>query len=136
MGRVIVHIDLNAFFASVEEVKNPSLKNKPMAVGGKGRRGVVSTSNYVARKYGVFSAMPVSQALKLCPNLILVEGNHEDYHKYSNEFFKIIKEYLGNKIEIASIDECYVDFSDYRVKCSDPIEYLKNMHKALYNQFE
>ena len=134
MGRVIVHIDLNAFFASVEEVKNPSLKNKPMAVGGKGRRGVVSTSNYVARKYGVFSAMPVSQALKLCPNLILVEGNHEDYHKYSNEFFKIIKEYLGNKIEIASIDECYVDFSDYKVKCSDPIEYLKNMQKEVYNK--
>ena len=95
MGRVIVHIDLNAFFASVEEIKNPSLKNKPMAVGGRGKRGVLSTSNYIARKFGVFSAMPSSVALKLCPNLIIVEGNREDYIKYSNSFFTLssYKEY-------------------------------------------
>ena len=72
MAGVIVHIDLNAFFASVEEIKNPSLKTVPMAVGGKGRRGVISTSNYIARKYGVYSAMPVTMALKLCPNLVLI----------------------------------------------------------------
>ena len=134
MARVIVHIDLNAFFASVEELKNPSLKNKPMAVGGRGRRGVLSTSNYVARKYGVHSAMPVGMALKLCPNLIIVEGSHKDYEYYSNLFFKIIREYLGNKIEVASIDECYVDFSDYNNKCSDPIEYLKKMQLDIYNR--
>ncbi|MBR3891723.1 MAG: DNA polymerase IV [Bacilli bacterium] len=131
MGRVIVHIDLNAFFASVEEIKNPLLKNKPIAVGGKGRRGVVSTANYVARKYGVHSAMPISQALKLCPQLIIVEGNHEDYYRYSNEFFKLIRSYLGDKIEVASIDECYVDFSDYKAKCNDPILHLKTMQKEV-----
>ena len=131
MGRVIVHIDLNAFFASVEEIKNPLLKNKPIAVGGKGRRGVVSTANYVARKYGVHSAMPISQALKLCPQLIIVEGNHEDYYRYSNEFFKLIRSYLGDKIEVASIDECYVDFSDYKSKCNDPILHLKTMQKEV-----
>ena len=134
MARVIVHIDLNAFFASVEELKNPSLKNKPMAVGGRGKRGVLSTSNYVARKYGVHSAMPVGMALKLCPNLIIVEGSHKDYEYYSNLFFKIIREYLGNIIEVASIDECYVDFSDYNSKCSDPIEYLKKMQLDIYNR--
>ena len=134
MKRVIVHIDLNAFFASVEEVKNPELKNKPMGVGGKGRRGVLSTANYIARKYGVHSAMPVSQALKLCPNLVIVEGNHTDYHKYSNAFFDIVRSYLGDKIEIASIDECYVDFSDYMSKCSDPLMHLKNLQKEVHDK--
>lgn len=134
MGRVIVHIDLNAFFASVEEIKNPSLKNLPMAVGGRGRRGVISTSNYIARKYGVYSAMPINMALKLCPNLVIVEGNHKDYEYYSKLFFEMIREYLGDKIEIASIDECYVDFSDYNTKCSDPIEYLKNMQIDIYSR--
>lgn len=134
MGKVIVHIDLNAFFASVEEVKNPLLKNKPVAVGGRGRRGVVSTSNYVARKYGVHSAMPISQALKLCPNLIIVEGNHDDYSKYSHRFFELIKTYLGDKIEVASIDECYVDFSAYKNKCLDPIEHLKKMQQEVKNK--
>ena len=133
MKKVIVHIDLNAFFASVEEVKNPSLKNKPVGIGGHGKRGVISTSNYVARKYGVHSAMPVSQALKLCPNLILVEESYDDYIKYSNAFFSMIRKYLGDKIEVASIDECYVDFTDYKDKCNDPISYLKEMQKDVYN---
>lgn len=134
MGRVIVHIDLNAFYASVEEVKNPSLKNKPMAVGGKGRRGVLSTANYKAREYGVHSAMPTTVALNLCPNLIIVEGNHDDYLKYSDAFFAIIREYLGDKIEVASIDECYVDFSEYNNKCKDPLEYLKKMQEDVYKR--
>ena len=134
MAKVIVHIDLNAFFASVEEIKNPSLKNKPMAVGGKNRRGVLSTANYEARKYGVHSAMPSTLALKLCPNLIIVEGNHNDYREYSQKFFNIIREYLGDKIEIASIDECYVDFSEYKNKCEDPIEYLKTMQKHVHDK--
>ena len=133
MKKVIVHIDLNAFFASVEEVKNPSLKNKPVGIGGHGKRGVISTANYVARKYGVHSAMPVSQALKLCPNLILVQESYDDYIKYSNAFFSMIRKYLGDKIEIASIDECYVDFTDYKDKCTDPISYLKEMQKDVYN---
>ena len=133
MKKVIVHIDLNAFFASVEEVKNPSLKNKPVGIGGHGKRGVISTANYVARKYGVHSAMPVSQALKLCPNLILVQESYDDYIKYSNAFFSMIRKYLGDKIEVASIDECYVDFTDYKDKCTDPISYLKEMQKDVYN---
>ena len=134
MAKVIIHIDLNAFFASVEEIKNPSLKNKPIAVGGKNRRGVVSTANYIARSYGVHSAMPIGMALKLCPKLIVVEGDHLDYEKYSKAFFTIIKEYLGEKIEIASIDECYVDFSEYSKRCKDPINYLKTMQADIYNR--
>ena len=134
MARVIIHIDLNAFFASVEEIKNPALKNKPIAVGGKNKRGVLSTANYVARRYGVTSAMPIAMAMKLCPELIVVESNHQDYHKYSSQFFEIVKSFLGEKIEIASIDECYVDFTDYKSKCEDPILYLKEMQKHIYSK--
>ena len=69
MARVILHIDLNAFFASCEEIKNPDLKEFPVAVGSTSKRGVISTANYEARKYGVHSAMPVYEALRLCPDL-------------------------------------------------------------------
>lgn len=127
MARVIIHIDLNAFFASVEEIKNPKLIGKAHAVGGSGRRGVISTCSYAARKRGVHSAMPVAQALKLCPNLIINSLDFKSYREYSNKFFEIIRDWCGDKIEIASIDECYVDFSDYNKWCNDPVKYLKEM---------
>ena len=133
MARVIIHIDLNAFFASVEEIKNPSLVGKAHAVGGSGRKGVVSTCSYAARKKGVHSAMPVSQALKLCPELIINPSDFKAYHEYSNKFFDVIRKWCGNKIEVASIDECYVDFSDYKNYCEDIELYLKNMQKHIKN---
>ena len=76
MARVILHIDLNAFFASCEEIKNPDLKEFPVAVGSTSKRGVISTANYEARKYGVHSAMPVYEALRLCPDLVLIQGDY------------------------------------------------------------
>ena len=72
MARVIVHIDLNAFFVRAEEIRNPSLENKPVAIGHLGRGGVVSTCSYEARKYGVRSGMPMNKAVKLCPNLLII----------------------------------------------------------------
>ena len=113
MARIIIHIDLNAFFASVEELKNPKLVGKAHAVGGNIRRGVLSTCSYEARKKGLHSAMPVAQALKLCPDLIINTPDFKLYHDYSNKFFDIVQKWCGNKIEIASIDGCYVDFSNY-----------------------
>ena len=127
MAKVIIHIDLNAFFASVEEIKNPSLIGKAHAVGGSMRRGVLSTCSYEARKKGCHSAMPVAQALKLCPELIINPLDFKAYHDYSNKFFEIIKKWCGNKLEIASIDECYVDFSEYKNYCDDAVKYLKEM---------
>ena len=106
MAKVIIHVDLNAFFASVEEIKNPSLVNKEHAVGGGVKRGVLSTCSYAARKKGVHSAMPVAQALKICPQLIINPPDFKSYREYSNKFFEIIKQWCGDKIEIASIDEC------------------------------
>ena len=79
--RVIFHIDLNAFFASCEIAENPALKDKPVAIGGSSGRGVLTTANYVARKFGVRSAMPVQEAKRLCPNLLILPVNFELYHK-------------------------------------------------------
>ena len=83
MARVILHIDLNAFFASCEEIKNPDLKEFPVAVGSTSKRGVISTANYEARKYGVHSAMPVYEALRLCPDLVLIQGDYGYYRSMS-----------------------------------------------------
>ena len=134
MARVIIHIDLNAFYASVEEVKNPKLVGKPHAVAGSGRKGVVSTSSYAARKKGVYSAMPVSQALRICPELIINPLDFKAYREYSNSFFNVIRKWCGDKIEIASIDECYVDFSDYKSYCENIEKYLKDMQDFIKKQ--
>ncbi len=131
MAKIILHIDLNAFFASVEEIKNPRLIGKAHAVGGSLKRGVLSTCSYEARKRGVHSAMPVGQALKLCPELIINPVDMSSYKEYSKKFFNIIEKWCGSKIEVASIDECYVDFSDYTNYCSDIVSYLKKMQKHI-----
>ena len=90
-ARVIFHIDMNAFFASCEEIKRPYLKDKPFAVGVRySSKGVLSTSNYIARKYGVYSAMSVADALKKCPNLIILDSDYQFYIECSKKFINII----------------------------------------------
>ncbi len=106
----ICHIDLNAFFVQVEILKNPYLKGKPVAVGYDGRRGVISTSSYEARKYGVTSGMPVSMAKEKCPNLILVNSDFGTYSRYSYSFISFLRRKFPI-LEQASIDECYIDVS-------------------------
>ncbi len=112
MPRKILHIDLDAFFCSVEENNDPSLRGKPFAVGGRpDQRGVVASCSYAARMFGVHSAMPMAQAIKVCPALIIVSGRHGDYGKISHE----VMDYLGTLtplIEPVSIDEAFLDLSD------------------------
>jgi len=109
--RVILHIDADAFFASVEQAMNPKLRNKAIIVGGPSKRyGVVSTSSYEAKKKGVKSGMSTFEAFKLCPEAILMPSNFEAYKKYSNEMFKIFSKYTPI-IEIVSIDEAYLDIT-------------------------
>lgn len=108
--RLIFHVDLDAFFASVEELSRPDLKKKPMAVGHRSRRGIITTANYEARKYGLYSGMPIFQALQLCPQLILVPNRRKEYSKKSKEVFQILSTY-SRTIEQTSIDEGYLDLT-------------------------
>ena len=110
--RKILHLDLDAFFCAVEEMKDPTLSGKAFAVGGKsGQRGVISTCSYPARRFGVHSAMPTAQALRLCPQLILISSNFADYHSKSEQVMAIVHE-LSGLVEQVSVDEAFVDVSD------------------------
>ncbi|QMS85690.1 DNA polymerase IV [Candidatus Xianfuyuplasma coldseepsis] len=108
--RVIFHIDLNAFFASCEMAEDPTLRDKAIGIGGSSNRGVLTTANYVARKYGVSSAMSVMEAKRLCPELIILPVNFDLYHTYSEKFFSVLSEY-SDTIEKGSIDEGYLDMT-------------------------
>jgi DNA polymerase-4 len=110
--RKIIHVDMDAFFAAVEMRDNPALRNIPMAVGGsKDRRGVLCTSNYEARKFGVRAAMPTAHALKLCPHLVLVKPNFRKYSEASEKVFEIFHEF-SDLVEPMSLDEAYLDVTD------------------------
>jgi DNA polymerase IV len=106
--RKIIHIDMDAFFASVEQFDNPELRGKPVAVGGSGQRHVVAAASYEARKFGVHSAMPSVTAKKLCPDLIFVKHRFERYEEISERVFGILREYT-DLVEPLSIDEAFLD---------------------------
>jgi len=112
MPRTILHVDLDAFFCSVEETQNPDLRGKPFAVGGKpNERGVVASCSYAARAVGVRSAMPMSRALQLCRNLIIVPGRHHLYSEVSKQVMDMLHNLTG-LVEQISIDEAFLDISD------------------------
>lgn len=108
--RYIAHFDLDAFFVSVETLKEPSLKGKPLIVGGDGQRGIVAACSYEARQYGIHSAMPSMTAKKLCPHAIFIKGSYHDYSRYSRWVTDIISDSVP-LYEKASIDEFYCDLS-------------------------
>lgn len=110
MGTVFFHIDLDAFFASVEELLNPSYRGKPLIIGHPGPRSVVSTCSYEARKYGVHSAMPMTTALRLCPNAICIDGNYRLYEEKSHEVMNIIEAFAPGFLQV-SIDEAFLDMT-------------------------
>ncbi len=134
MSKIILHVDLNAFFAACEVLRNPTLRGKPLIVGGIGRRGIVSTASYEARKYGIHSAMPTYQAIRLCPNLIIKEPDFKLYHHYSSLFFNYLKDHVSPILEVASIDECYIDATEVLRKNRDPIIYIKNLQQTLLKE--
>lgn len=110
VDRVVVHMDLDTFFVSVERLKDSRLMHKPVLVGGTGDRAVVASCSYEARAFGVHSAMPMRQAKMLCPEAIIVRGDYEHYSKYSNMVTDIIQEKVP-LYEKSSIDEFYIDMS-------------------------
>lgn len=111
MKRTIIHVDMDAFFASVEERDNPSLRGKPLIIGAlPDERGVVSTCNYEARKYGVHSAMSIKEAYRRCPNGIFMHGNMSKYEEASEKIHKIMLRYT-DVIEFVALDEGYMDIT-------------------------
>jgi DNA polymerase-4 len=120
MFRKIFHIDLDAFFCAVEELDNPTLVGKPFAVGGKpNERGVVSSCSYVARQFGIRSAMPMARAQRLCPTLIIIPPRHKVYAKASKKVMNILQCWTA-LVEQLSIDEAFLDLSDL----SDPVDII------------
>jgi len=112
MSRTILHLDLDAFFCAVEETQNPDLRGKPFAVGGKpDERGVVASCSYAARQFGIRSAMPMSRAVRLCRNLIIVPGRHKLYGEVSEQVMERLHR-LTALVEQISIDEAFLDISD------------------------
>jgi DNA polymerase IV len=110
MKPMVAHLDLDAFFVSVECLNDPSLKGKPLIVGGSRERGVVTAASYEARKFGVHSAMPMARAMQLCPQAIVVSGSRGEYSRFSRWVTEIIAE-RAPLFEKASIDEFYIDLS-------------------------
>jgi DNA polymerase-4 len=112
MVRKIIHLDMDAFYASIEQRNNPSLKNKPLVIGGMpDSRGVVSTCSYEARKYGIHSAMPSSKAARLCPDAIFMKPSMERYKKESAKIFEIYKKFT-DFMEPLSLDEAFLDVTE------------------------
>src|SRR5687767_15545275 len=108
--RIIAHFDLDAFFVSVECINDPSLKGKPLLVGGHSDRAVVAACSYEARRFGIHSAMPMKLARRVCPHAVVVGGDMDEYSKYSNMVTEIVKEQVPT-FEKASIDEFYIDMT-------------------------
>ena len=111
LQRKIIHVDMDAFYASVEQLDNPELRGKPVAVGGTSKRGGVSAASYEARKFGVRSAMSSVIAMQNCPDLIFVKSNFKRYHEVSDQIRKIFYEFT-DKVEPLSLDEAYLDVTE------------------------
>jgi len=118
--RLILHIDMDAFFISVEQRDDPSLRGKPAAVCGSISRSVVTSATYEARPYGIRAGMSTQEAKRRCPQLILVEGNHSKYTETAARIFSILKEYTP-LVEIASIDEAYLDITQSLLLFQSPL---------------
>jgi DNA polymerase-4 len=120
MDRIILHVDMDAFFISVEQRDNPSLRGKPAAVCGSLSRSVVTSATYEARPYGIRAGMSTHEAKRRCPQLILVEGNHLKYTETAARIFSILKEYTP-LVEVASIDEAYLDITQSVLLFQSPL---------------
>ncbi len=129
--RTIFHVDMDAFFVSVEELYDPSLKGKAVVVGGqRNERGVVSAASYEARKFGVHSAMPLRTAAKHCPHAIFVDGHPARYRECSEKVYKVLTEF-SPQVEMASIDEAYLDMTGTARLHGPPLKAAHKLHQRM-----
>ena len=136
-SRKIIHIDMDAFFASVEEWDNPDLKGKPVIIGSDprktGGRGVVSTCNYEARKFGVHSAMSSKEAYERCPQAVFISGNYQKYRKVGMQIREIFKRYT-DLVEPMSIDEAYLDVTENKLGIKSAIKIAKMIQYDIWQE--
>lgn len=123
----IIHLDLDAFYASVEELDNPKLKGKPLIVGGLSNKGIVTTANYQARKYGVHSAMPIFMARQICPQATYVRPRKDRYSEVSSQVFDILYD-ISPMVEKVSVDEAFMDIEDLGLS---PIEVTDQIREKI-----
>ncbi|MBN1642003.1 MAG: DNA polymerase IV [Anaerolineae bacterium] len=132
--RAIVHLDLDAFFAAVEVLDDPSLRDKPLVVGGRPEeRGVVATASYPARAFGIHSAMPTYRALELCPELIVVPPRHDVYRRHSRRVMSLLRE-AAPLVEQTSVDEAYLDLSDVVVEWEEAVERARALQQQVLEE--
>ncbi|WP_423189736.1 DNA polymerase IV [Alkalibacterium sp. f15] len=138
-SRKIIHIDMDAFYASVEIRDNPSLKNKPVIIArhprDTGGRGVVTTANYEARKFGVHSAMSAQKAFELCPKGLFVPPNFESYREASSKMHQIFLRYT-NKIQPLSLDEAYLDVTDNHINQKSATLIAERIRKDVFKELD
>ncbi len=131
LAKTIFHVDMDAFFVSVEELFDSSLKGKPVVVGGqRDERGVVTAASYEARKFGVHSAMPLRTAAKLCPQAIFVDGHPERYRQYSQRVHEVLG-HFSPLVEMASVDEAYLDMTGTERLHGPPLRSAHRLHEAM-----
>lgn len=130
--RKILHIDMDAFFASIEQRDDPSLRGKPVAVGGSRERGVVAAASYEARKYGVRSAMPSVTAKRLCPDLIFVPHRFDVYKEVSSQIRTIFRSYT-DLVEPLSLDEAYLDVTENKKGIASAIQIAQEIRQQIFD---
>ncbi|HSB76742.1 MAG TPA: DNA polymerase IV, partial [Terriglobales bacterium] len=130
-SRFVFHLDMDAFFVSVEELFDPTLRDKAVVVGGqREERGVVSAASYEARKFGVHSAMPLRTAAKLCPHAIFVDGHPDRYRHYSEKVHQVLRNF-SPQIEMVSIDEAFLDMTGTERLHGPPLRAAHALHRAI-----
>ena len=136
-SRKIIHVDMDAFFASIEERDNPKLKGKPVVIARNpletGGRGVVSTANYEARKYGIHSAMSAKEAYELCPQAVFVSGNYAHYQEISRQMHEIFHRYT-DEVEGMALDEAYLDVTVNKINAESAVKIAKMIQHDIFTE--
>lgn len=133
MERWIMHVDMDAFFASVEQLDHPEYRGQPVIVGGLGNRGVVSTASYEARHFGVHSALSMMEARRRCPQGIFVAGRYDRYHEISRQIFAVFAEF-SPKVEPLSVDEAFLDITGMERLFSDRRSYAEQLRQRIFEK--